>query len=744
MLKQLLKISLALLLLVSAAPANAQRNCGAMEHLQNMILQDPSVLQNRQNIEQFTQNWITNNPQGNNSRALVTIPVVVHVVYRTTTENVSDAQIQSQMNVLNADFAKLNADWTNTPSVFQSLVANVDVQFCLAQRDPNGNASNGIVRKLTTSTSFSTNDNVKRSANGGSDAWPSSSYLNLWVCNISGGILGYAQFPGGSAATDGVVVNYNAFGTTGTAAAPFNKGRTATHEVGHWLNLYHIWGDDGTGCTGSDNVTDTPNQGDENYGCPSFPTASCSNGPNGDMYMNYMDYTDDACMFMFTNGQKVRMQALFATGGFRASLLNSLGCVPVNTTVCNSPTGLSASSVTNSGATLTWSAVSGATSYNVQYKTSSATTYTTVNTSATSFTLSGLATGTTYNYQVQTVCSSGSSSYTATGSFTTGTVAATCGTVTSLASSNVTSNSANVSWAAVSGAVSYNFDYKLSTASTFTTTSITGTGVSFTNLLPSTTYQYQVQAVCADAVGAYSTLGSFTTLAATTTCTDAYESNNTISVAKTIPVNTAITALINTSTDTDYFKFTNTSSQRRIQITLTNLPADYDVILYNSKKRQVAISQNSGTANETITFNTTTVGTYYFRVLGYGGAFNASNCYTLNANISATNFRLADDATDAADLDLAIDKPSVFDLTLAPNPSNGKLNISIFTTESMENANVQVYDLAGRVVFEQALGSVEAEFNTGIDLSALENGFYFVAIKNNSQVKQVQKIMIAK
>ncbi len=653
MLKQLLKISLVLLLLVSAAPANAQRNCGAMEHLQNMILQDPSVLQNRQNIEQFTQNWITNNPQGNTGRALVTIPVVVHVVYRTTTENISDAQIQSQMNVLNADFAKLNADWTNTPSVFQSLVANVDVQFCLAQRDPNGNASNGIVRKLTTNTSFSTNDNVKRSANGGSNAWPSSSYLNLWVCNISGGILGYAQFPGGSAATDGVVVNYNAFGTIGTAAAPFNKGRTATHEVGHWLNLYHIWGDDGTGCTGSDNVTDTPNQGDENYGCPSFPTVSCSNGPNGDLFMNYMDYTDDACMFMFTEGQKARMQALFATGGFRASLLNSLGCVPGNIAACNSPTGLSAGNVTTTGATLTWSAASGATSYNVQYKTSAAATFTTVSTSATSFTLSGLANNTTYNYQVQTVCSSGSSNYT--------------------------------------------------------------------------------------------TTGSFTTLAVTATCTDAYESNNSISTAKTIPVNTAITAVIGTSTDNDYFKFANTSTQRRIRITLTNLPANYNVVLYNSRGNQVAISQNTGTTNETITYNTNSVGTYTIRVLGSGGAFNASNCYTLTASISATNFRVgADDATDAADLDLANDKPSVFDLTLAPNPSNGKLNISIFTTESMENANVQVYDIAGRVVFAQALGSVEAEFNTGIDLSALENGFYFVAIKNNNQVKQVQKVMIAK
>jgi Pregnancy-associated plasma protein-A len=113
------------------------------------------------------------------------------------------------------------------------------------------------------------------------------------------------------------VILQSAFGNTGTAAAPFNLGRTATHEIGHWLNLRHIWGDDGTGCTGDDFVADTPNAGGPNYGTPAFPHISCSNGPNGDMFMNYMDYVDDAAMFMFTQGQVDRMQA--ALDGPRSS-----------------------------------------------------------------------------------------------------------------------------------------------------------------------------------------------------------------------------------------------------------------------------------------------------------------------------------------------------------------------------------------------------------------------------------------
>lgn len=316
------------LILIAFNQTNAQSRCSSTEYLQWQLQQDPTLQQSMQAVEQHTQQYATQPAHG--QRAVITIPVVVHVVYNTSTQNISDAQIQSQITQLNLDFRKLNTDWTNTPSVFQGLVADYEIEFCLANRDPNGNPTTGIVRRQTSSSSFSTNNNVKYTANGGSDAWPRASYLNLWVCNLSGGTLGYAQFPGGTAATDGVVCTYTAFGTIGTATAPYNKGRTATHEVGHWLNLYHIWGDDGTSCTGSDNVGDTPNQADQHYGCPSFPAVSCSNGPNGDLFVNYMDYTDDACMVMFTTGQKTRSSALFATGGSRASLLTSQGCLASN------------------------------------------------------------------------------------------------------------------------------------------------------------------------------------------------------------------------------------------------------------------------------------------------------------------------------------------------------------------------------------------------------------------------------
>jgi hypothetical protein len=237
------------------------------------------------------------------------IPVVVHVVYKTAAQNISDAQVKSQIDVLTADFRKKNADVSSTPGAFSALATDARVVFELAKTDPSGNPTTGITRTATTVTSFTDDDAVKSAATGGANAWPADKYLNIWVCPLSGGLLGYAQFPGGPAATDGVVIRHSAFGTTGTAAAPFNLGRTATHEVGHWLNLRHIWGDDGTGCSGSDFVTDTPNQAGPNVGVPAFPHVSCGNGPNGDMFMNYMDYVDDAAMVMFSAGQVTRMQA---------------------------------------------------------------------------------------------------------------------------------------------------------------------------------------------------------------------------------------------------------------------------------------------------------------------------------------------------------------------------------------------------------------------------------------------------
>src|SRR5207247_111367 len=160
--------------------------------------------------------------------------------------------------VLNADYRKTNADVSTVPAPFQPLADDARAQFKLATTDPSGNPTNGITRTQTNTGSFPHDDSVKSAATGGADPWPSDRYLNIWVCPLGSSLLGYAQFPGGPAATDGVVILHSAFGNTGTAAAPFNLGRTATHEIGHWLDLHHIWGDDGTGCFGSDFVADTP------------------------------------------------------------------------------------------------------------------------------------------------------------------------------------------------------------------------------------------------------------------------------------------------------------------------------------------------------------------------------------------------------------------------------------------------------------------------------------------------------
>jgi hypothetical protein len=360
-----------------------QRTCAAMEVLQNQLQSDPAMMQRMEEIERHTQIFAST-PQ-TQQRAVITIPVVFHVVYKSAAENISDAQLQSQIDVLNRDFHKLNADVTKVPAAFTGLVADAEVQFCLAKRTVSGAATTGIERLASTrTTAFGTADAVKSVSTGGMAAWDATKYLNLWICDIGGGILGYAQFPGGAAATDGVVIDYHYCGVT-TTNAPYNLGRTATHEVGHWLNLRHIWGD--ASC-GNDLVTDTPTQSTANYGCPTYPHVTCTNGASGDMFMNYMDYTDDGCMYMFSTGQKTRMQALFATGGSRIGLATSQGCVPVSTT-CSVPTGFSASGLTSTGATLSWTAVGAATSYQVDYHLVGAATWTTLTTSGTSTAIAG-------------------------------------------------------------------------------------------------------------------------------------------------------------------------------------------------------------------------------------------------------------------------------------------------------------------------------------------------------------------
>ena len=252
----------------------------------------------------------------------ITIPVVVHVVYKNNSENISDAQIQSQIDVLNKDFRRLNQDASNTPFDFLPFAADMQIEFCLAKRYL-GVPTTGIVRKQTNLAEFPLySDSIFFTNYGGSSAWNTNRYLNIWVCNISGSVMGWAQFPGGgNSQTDGIVIDYERFGTIGTVSQPYHKGRTTTHEVGHWLSLFHIWGDN---TCGDDYVADTPEQEQANFGCNIHPKPSCTN--SGDMFMNFMDYSDDYCMNIFTQGQKQRTMAVLNTS--RVGLISSNGCQP--------------------------------------------------------------------------------------------------------------------------------------------------------------------------------------------------------------------------------------------------------------------------------------------------------------------------------------------------------------------------------------------------------------------------------
>jgi hypothetical protein len=286
-----------------ATNAITKRSCASQEVLEAQLKADPTLAIRMNQIEAFTQNSMTN---GRLVNGKVEIPVIVNVLYRTAAENISDAQIQTQINVLNQDFNAANPDFSSVPSLFSGVAANIGITFVLEK----------INRKKTTKTSWGTRDTMKKTKQGGLDPTSPTTKLNLWACTIGGGILGYAQFPGGSSATDGVVIDSKYFGLSGTASYPYNLGRTATHEVGHWMNLRHIWGD---ATCGSDLVTDTPTHNTANYGVPTYPHLSTCTGTPVEMTMNYMDYTDDRGMYMFSNGQKTRMAAIFVTGGARAA-----------------------------------------------------------------------------------------------------------------------------------------------------------------------------------------------------------------------------------------------------------------------------------------------------------------------------------------------------------------------------------------------------------------------------------------
>jgi Pregnancy-associated plasma protein-A len=294
------------------------RKCISQELHNKQLLEDPTLATRMEQIESFTQNFASN-PNASFrllANGKIEIPVVFNVLYRTTSENISQAQLQTQIDVLNKDFNALNTDFNN-PTPYSAIKANVGITFVLSQ----------VVRKATTKVSWSESDTnlnrMKKATSGGINPTTPTTKLNIWIVSSmptpEGETLGYAQFPGGSSTTDGVVLAGKFTGTNGTAQFPFNLGRTATHEVGHWMNLRHIWGD--ANC-GSDLVSDTPAMDSPNAGVPAAGLRSTCAGTPLEMFMNYMDYTDDRAMFMFSNGQKTRMNSVFAVGGSRASFRN--------------------------------------------------------------------------------------------------------------------------------------------------------------------------------------------------------------------------------------------------------------------------------------------------------------------------------------------------------------------------------------------------------------------------------------
>ena len=311
-------------------PLNAQRVCGTMQNYSKQIEKDP--LLEKQYEDAFKTIVDKDDHIRRTSRVVITIPVVVHVIHDNEAvgsgTNISDMQVESQIESLNEDFRLMNADSLTPGHPFWQYQSDVFIEFCLARQTPGGQPSTGIERIFGgLDWEMSDCENVLKPQT----YWDPNRYLNLWTVDWGGAnidLLGYAQFPGGSNVTDGVVIGYNYFGYLGNVTAPYDYGRTATHEIGHWLGLRHIWGD---ATCGNDLISDTPEQEMDNSNCPSFPHNAfsiCGSDADGEMFMNYMDYVDDRCMVMFTNEQSIRMNSALSTQ--RSSLMTSNGCSTPN------------------------------------------------------------------------------------------------------------------------------------------------------------------------------------------------------------------------------------------------------------------------------------------------------------------------------------------------------------------------------------------------------------------------------
>jgi hypothetical protein len=413
----------------------------------------------------------------------------------------------------------------------------------------------------------------------------------------------------------------------------------------------------------------------------------------------------------------------------------NLGC---SAPACGDPTNLTSSNITNTGAVVNWSAVTNAISYHVQYKAASSGTWLdagTVNSPATSFSFINLTPGTTYDWQVKATCSGGSGNYVAAQFTTTNTT--TCNPPAGLSSSVITSTSATVSWGTVSGAVSYDVDYSLSSQNSWinVATATSSTSVHITGLSANTGYDWRVRSNCGASGSSTYSSAQFTT-SANTTCPDQGEPNNSLATASPIPVGTNFNALIASGTDVDYYSFSTNGSQKNVKVTLTNLPANYDLTLYNNKGTQLAASTNTGTSDETVVYNTNKPGSYDVKVSGVSGAFSATQCYTLQVLIGSGTFT-ANVADGSENTNLVRGG-----LNLYPVPASTAITFS-FDAYAKGKAAITIINQLGQEVYNKQVGVSNGINFNNIDVSLLKAGVYILKVNNGKEI-QTKKLIISK
>lgn len=605
-------------LIQSAAKNTSQRGpfgyvrCSSVENELALQQQFPDRLNNKE-----FEKWIAplvseqkNRIASKSSKvaSIISIPVVVHIIHNGdalgTGENITDAQVRSQIKVLNQDYRKM----MGTRGYNNNVVgADTEIEFCLAAVDPSGNMTNGINRREFSNTSFTqteVNTIVKPATQ-----WDPTKYLNIWVVRFTDNtLLGYAQFPsasglsglssnGGEATTDGVVIVYQAFGSADDNDGTFilnntyKYGRTTTHEVGHWLGLRHTWGDGD--CSVDDYCNDTPISGEANYDCPASKD-TCPASPGVDMIENYMDYTKDACMNIFTNDQKIRMLTVLENSPRRKELVSSATCnsdfsfslAQDTKEVCvpsNAVYTFTYNTYLGFNTPVTFSATNLPAGVTASFNPATAT----ANNTIVTLTLSGINNSNIGNYQFRIV---GSYNLVSKGVFANLNIYNTVFTpivITSPVNNSIgVVTPTNLSWGAIPNAKSYQID--LSTNPSFSTIIQTATvsNNTFRTILlnPLTTYYWRVKPINPCSQGAFSSTAIFTT--ADIVCKDFVASDIPKTINAATPNTVTSTLYVNELMDITYLKV-------RLNITHTWVE-DLTISLVSPKGTVIVLSRENG------------------------------------------------------------------------------------------------------------------------------------------------------